>query len=65
MQGKNVVAKAPAHFVELQSAAGQDAAVTRKNDSGPNSLTALRFQGMKFSLELGEAGDGMQSGSSK
>lgn len=65
IQGKNVVAKAPAHIVELQSAAGQDAAVTRKNDSGPNSLTALRFQGKKFSLELGEAGDGMQSGSSK
>jgi len=65
IQGKNVVAKAPAHIVELQSAAGQDAAVTRKNDSGPNSLTALRFQGKKFSLELAEAGDGMQSGSSK
>ncbi len=65
MQGKNVVAKASAHVVELQSPASNDAAVTTKNDSGPNSLTALRFQGKKFSLELGEASEAMQAGSSK
>jgi hypothetical protein len=65
IQGKNVVAKVPAHVVDLPTAAVNDAAVTRKNDSGPNSLTALRFQGKKFSLELAEATDGMQGGSSK
>ncbi len=65
MQGKNVLAKVPAHIVDLQTPAANDAAVTRKNDSGPNSLSGLRFQGKKFAIELGEASDGMQAGSSK
>ena len=65
LQGKNVVAKAPAQMVELQTPAANDAAVTRQNDKGPNALEAIRFQGKKFSLELGEASDGMQAGSSK
>lgn len=65
MQGKNVVAKVPAHVVDLQTPASQNAAVTRKNDSGPNSLASLRFQGKKFALELGEASGEMQAGSSK
>jgi hypothetical protein len=65
MQGKNVLAKVPAHIVDLQTAAPNDAAVTHKNDSGPNSLAGLRFQGKKFAIELGETSDGMQAGSSK
>ena len=65
LQGKNVVAKAPAHVVELGTPAADDAAVIRKNDSGPNSLAGIRFQGKRLSLELGEASDGMQAGSSK
>jgi hypothetical protein len=65
LQGKNVVAKAPAHMVELQTPAAYDAAVTRKSDSGPNSLTGIRFHGKRLSLELGENGDGMQAGSSQ
>ena len=65
LQGKNVVAKAPAHVVELQTTAADDAAVTRKNDNGPNSLTGIRFHGQKRSLELGEASAGMQAGSSQ
>ncbi|MCU1301622.1 MAG: hypothetical protein JWQ87_1906 [Candidatus Sulfotelmatobacter sp.] len=65
MQGKNVLAKVPAHLVDLQSPADNDAAVTRKNDSGPNSLAGLRFHGKKFALELNEASEGMQAGSSK
>ena len=36
-----------------------------KSNSGPNSLAGLRFQGKKSALELGEASDGMQAGSSK
>ena len=65
MQGKNVVAKVPAHVVDLPAAAPNDAAVTHTNDSGPNSLTALRFAGKKFALNLTETSDGMQGGSSK
>jgi len=65
IQGKNVVAKAPAHVVTLQTPAANDATLTRKTDSGPDSLTGIRFEGKKLSLELGEASDGMQPGSSK
>jgi len=65
MQGKNVVAKVPAHVVALETPSSNDAAVTRKDDSGSRSLTGVRFQGKKFALEVGEAGDGMQAGSSK
>jgi hypothetical protein len=65
MQGKNVVAKVPAHIVELQTPSANDAAVTRKNESGPNTLAGVRFQGKKLALELGEASEGMEGGSSK
>jgi hypothetical protein len=65
MQGKNVVAKVPAHVVDLSSASQSDAAVTKKNDDGSTTLAGVRFQGKKFALEVGEAGEGMQSGSSK
>ena len=65
LQGKNVVVKAPAHVVELETPSADDAAVLRKNDKGPNALAGIRFQGKKLSLALGEAGDGMQEGSSK
>jgi hypothetical protein len=65
LKGKNVVAKVPAHVVELPTAAASDAAVTRKTDGGLNTLAGLRFEGKKFALELGEASDGMQEGSSK
>jgi len=64
LQGKNVVAKLPAHVVELQSPSNNDAAVTRQNGSGPNSLTGLRFHGKKISLEVIEASTGMQAGGS-
>ena len=64
-QGKNVVAKVPAHIVDLSSASQSDAAVTKKNDDGTSTLAGVRFQGKKFALEIGEASDGMQAGSSK
>jgi len=65
MQGKNVIAKAPAHIVDLDTPSNNDAAVTRKDDSGSRSLTGVRFHGKKFALELA-ASDGMQaSGSSQ
>ena len=65
IKGKEVVAKAPAHVVELPSPASNDAAVTKQNESGPNSLAGIRFQGKKLSLELADANEGMQAGSSK
>ena len=65
MQGKNVLAKVPARVIELQTPAGNDAAVTRKNESGPNTLAGLRFQGKKLALELGDTTDAMSGGSSK
>jgi hypothetical protein len=65
MQGKNVVAKAPAHVVALETPAANDAAVMRQNGGGADLLAGIRFQGKKFSLELAEASDGMQPGSSK
>jgi hypothetical protein len=65
MQGKTVLAKIPAHVVALDTPSANDAAVTKKSDAGLNTLAGLRFQGKKFALELGEASDGMQAGSSK
>lgn len=64
VQGKNVVAKAPARIVELPTPAANTAALTHQGN-GANTLDALHFQGKKFSLELGEAGEAMQGGSSK
>jgi hypothetical protein len=64
LQGKNVVATTTAHVVDLQSPSDSDAAVTRRNDSGPNSLSGLRFQGKKIALELTDAGHAMQADAS-
>jgi len=64
LQGKNVVAKVPAHVFELDKPASNDAAVTRQNGSGPNSLAGVRFQGKKIALDLAEASDSMQAGGS-
>jgi hypothetical protein len=64
LHGKNVVAKVPAHVVELQTPASNDAAVTRQNASGPNTLAGVRFQGKKTALELGDSSDNMQAGGS-
>ncbi len=64
MQGKNVLTKVPAHVVELQTPAANDAAVTQKNASGPNSLAGVRFQGKKLALDITGSGGGMQAGGS-
>jgi hypothetical protein len=64
LRGKNVVAKVPAHVIELQTPANNDAAVTHENGSGPNALTGVRFQGKKTALELGDASMSMQGNSS-
>jgi hypothetical protein len=64
IQGKNVLAKVPAHVVDLNSPSVNDAAVVN-NDNGNKTLTGVRFEGKKFALELGESSDSMQAGSSK
>jgi hypothetical protein len=65
VQGKKVLAKTSAHVVDMNSAADRDAAVTHDNGDGSSSLAGVRFQGKKFTLELGQSSDSMQSGSSK
>ncbi|MGA8618440.1 MAG: hypothetical protein WB660_07965 [Candidatus Sulfotelmatobacter sp.] len=65
IQGKNVAVKTQAHVVELQLPAPNNAAVTTKNDSGPNSLTGIRFQGKKIALDLASTSEAMEGGSSK
>jgi hypothetical protein len=61
LQGKNVVLKTQARVVELQSAPSNDAAVTSRSDSGPSSLSGIRFSGKKIALELTAASHGMQA----
>jgi hypothetical protein len=65
MQSRSVPAKTSAHQVELAAPASNDAIVIVKNDNGTSSLTGLRFEEKKFSLELGESTDGLQAGSSR
>jgi hypothetical protein len=65
VQGKKVLTKVPAKIVDLDKAPGNDAALLKQNSDGSTTLSGARFQGKKFALELGEASDGMQSGSSK
>ncbi len=65
VQGSKVLAKVPAHIIQLDQPANDDAAVTRKDESGAKILAGVRFHGKKFALELGEASEGMQAGSSK
>ena len=60
-----MLAKVPAKVVDLSAPAQNNAAVVQKKDDGTNTLAGARFEGKKFALEIGEAGDQMQSGSSK
>ncbi len=56
MQGNKVVAKVPARVVDLNAPAAYDAVLITQG-----ALTGARFEGKKFALEIGDAGDGMQS----
>ncbi len=64
-QGKKVLAKVPAKVVDLNFPSANNAAVLKMNGDGTSTLAGARFEGKKFALELGEASDGMQAGSSK
>ena len=65
VQGKKVVAKVPAKVVDLSQPSPNDAAVLKQSSDGSTTLSGARFQGKRFALDLGEASEGMQSGSSK
>ena len=65
LKGKTVLAKVPAKLVDLSSPAHDTAAVVSHNSDGTATLEGARFEGKKFALELGEASEGMQAGSSK
>ena len=65
VQGKKTVAKVSAKVVDLNTAAQADAALTTRNSDGSKTLTGARFDGKKFALELGDASEAMQAGSSK
>ena len=65
LQGKKVVTKVPAKVIDLDKAPNNDAALLKQNGDGSTTLAGARFQGKKYALELGEASEGMQAGSSK
>ncbi|HET7205584.1 MAG TPA: hypothetical protein VFI95_03300 [Terriglobales bacterium] len=54
LKGKNVVATSPAHMVDLNTKAVNDAALIKNNSDGSRSLSQVRFAGKKAALELGE-----------
>ena len=64
-QGKKVLAKVPAKVVDLNFPSANNEAILKMNGEGTSTLAGARFEGKKFALELGEASDGMQAGSSK
>ncbi len=63
-QGSKVLATASGKVVALDQKSDQDAAEVRNSSSGSRELTAVRFSGKKYALEIsGEAGHGqMKSG---
>jgi hypothetical protein len=53
-QGKKVVAKVPAHMVDLGAPSPSDAAVVKNNGDGVKSLSEVRLGGKKFAFSIGE-----------
>jgi hypothetical protein len=60
-QGKKVLAKVPAHVLDLSTPSANGAAVVKRNDDGTSTLSGVRFEGKKYALEFGETSDVMQS----
>jgi hypothetical protein len=54
IQGKKVVAKVPAHIVDLDKPSSLDAAVVKNNGDGTKTLSEVRLGGKKYSLAVGE-----------
>lgn len=53
-QGKKIIAKVPAHMVELDAPSSTDATVVRDNGDGMRSLSEVRLNGKKFAFSIGE-----------
>jgi hypothetical protein len=54
MHGKKVVAKVPAHVIDLNKPSANDATVVKNNGDGSKSLSEVRFNGKKFAFAVGE-----------
>jgi hypothetical protein len=54
MQGKKVIAKVPAHVVDLSRPAQNDAAVVKNSEDGSKTLSEVRLSGKKFAFAVGE-----------
>jgi len=61
MQGRKVVATAPAQVVTLDRAASDTQAEVKNGSNGVRELKALQFQGKKVSLELEKESAQVQS----
>lgn len=64
LRGSHIMATVPARVVKLDQKPSQDS-VDVKNNNGTRTLTAIRFEGKTYALELGAdvAGAGAASGS--
>lgn len=52
LKGKNVVATAAAHVIDLDNSPAADMAVVKKNEDGSNVLAEIRFGRKKKALAL-------------
>jgi hypothetical protein len=54
LQGRKVIAKVPAHVVDLNRPAQNDAAVVKNSEDGTKTLSEVRLSGKKFAFAVGE-----------
>ncbi|HWX91052.1 MAG TPA: hypothetical protein VNY29_00350 [Terriglobales bacterium] len=54
MQGKKLITKVPAHLVDLNRPAQNDAAVVKNGEDGTKTLSEVRLSGKKFAFAVGE-----------
>lgn len=54
MQGKKLITKVPAHLVDLNRPAQNDAAVVKNSEDGTKTLSEVRLSGKKFAFAVGE-----------
>ena len=65
LKGNKVVATTPAHLVDLDKPPTADSAVVRSDTNGARMLAAVRFDGKKYALQIGEdSGSGESMGGS-
>src|SRR5262249_2940738 len=60
-QGKKVVATVPGQVVDLEQVSQQGSPAFKSNSSGDRELTAIKFSGKKYSLDLGSESAKAQS----